>query len=369
MSEVQNVMPQSPWPNLKATPTDPNQDPNLQTYANLQKQLQAYAGTSKDIGDRGIAENKALQERVNNMPVQTDLSPLMALADAWSGSHLAQSYKPPTTPAERIGMLQKIQAEIDKRSDNMDDNQIKILKSQLETQAQKENRMYQIDSVKTQKDIAQQNFQLKQQERKDEFNLRQQQHKDDLAQKNYQTASDKLDSDTKDDRKKLDEASSLRVTYENALKNPVTAKGIPIERARFSVPSRLNETEINAYGYLNVGDFENKVQQAVTNLRQGTLTPQMYKYLMDDLDIKEKHLKDNVQKKSIKHATIYSKKTGKPLDKAYFELTDGPLPDVTKAAEAPTDSGNATRVVGQIYDGYKYLGGPIDQESSYQEVK
>jgi len=369
MSEVQNVPPQSPWPNLKATPTDPNQDPNLQTYANLQKQLQEYALKSKDIGDRGIAENKALQERVNNMPVQTDLTSLMSLADAWSGSNLAQTYKPPTTPAERIGMLQKILAEIDKRSDNMDDNQIKILKSQLETQAQKEHRMYQIDAVKAQKDIAQQNFQLKQQEHKDEFTLRQQQHKDDLAQKNYQTAFDKWESDTKEDRKKLKEAEGLKNTYKLALYNPITAKGIPIEKARFSVPSRLNETEIHAYGYLNAGDFETKVQQAVTNLRNGALTPQMYKYLMDDLEMKEKHIKDSIQKDSIRHATIYSKKTGKPLSDAYSELTDSPLPDVTKAAEAPTDSGNATRVVGQIYDGYKYLGGPIDQESSYQEVK
>lgn len=45
------------------------------------------------------------RDTISAIPVQTDLSPLMALADQWSGSKLAQSYHKPSGPEDRAKLL------------------------------------------------------------------------------------------------------------------------------------------------------------------------------------------------------------------------------------------------------------------------
>jgi hypothetical protein len=62
-------------------------------------------------------------------PVQTDLSPLMALTDSWTGSHLAQGYKAPETGAAREQRMSAYEDKLMRHRDKLTENQQKILAS------------------------------------------------------------------------------------------------------------------------------------------------------------------------------------------------------------------------------------------------
>ncbi len=71
-----------------------------------------------------------LQEYVkaqNAQPVQTDLSPLMALTDTWTGSKLAQNYKSPETGTQRIKHMTDFQNMEQKQRDSIVDNLTKLV--------------------------------------------------------------------------------------------------------------------------------------------------------------------------------------------------------------------------------------------------
>lgn len=330
MAEVQNIMPQSPWATID--PFKNNDD--LNTYQSIQKRLQDYAPKSAQTAAQNNLENVRYQDQINNLPVQTDLTPLMQLADAWSGSKLTQTYKPPTTPAERIGMMQKIQSEIDKNSDNMDDNQIKILKTQLETQAQKENKMYQIDSLKAQKDIFAANRAADKQYQHEQNELKVKQHQDEIVAKHFDTAVKGYDSDTKETRQKLDELENLKTTLDSALTSKSAAAELAIDRARFTVPSRLSDVEIHALGYKDLGSFQDRMEQAYQTAKNGTITQDNYNDLKANLALKEKHLNAVLAKKGEYHATRYSNKTGIPIEDARFQIIGKELPANEPSKEA-----------------------------------
>jgi hypothetical protein len=73
----------------------------------------------EDMGNDALLQSKL----IGALPGGPDLSPIMALADAWGNQNhptkLAQSYTPPMTAAERANMLLKYQDVLDKRKEDM----------------------------------------------------------------------------------------------------------------------------------------------------------------------------------------------------------------------------------------------------------
>lgn len=73
----------------------------------------------EDMGNEALLN----QRLIDAIPGGQDLSPLMALADAWGNqnhpTHLAQHYTPPITAAERAQLLMKYGDTLDKRKEEM----------------------------------------------------------------------------------------------------------------------------------------------------------------------------------------------------------------------------------------------------------
>lgn len=95
---------------LQNIPVSQNQDPNASVMAYLsqgainpeiQKQIESNIGESK----KGLEQFTDYQNALRGAPMQTDLSPTMALADYLSGSQLAKSYKAPQSGEDRIKSL------------------------------------------------------------------------------------------------------------------------------------------------------------------------------------------------------------------------------------------------------------------------
>jgi hypothetical protein len=120
-------------------------DPNLQVLRQL---AMASAPTQKSPEE--IAAQQALQDTFQKRQAQqegsissmedslkkylarerkTDLSPLLALADSWSGSNLLKAYNRPETQEERDAKVLQIQNLIAKQRGELTDNELSLLKS------------------------------------------------------------------------------------------------------------------------------------------------------------------------------------------------------------------------------------------------
>lgn len=100
------------------SPNDLSQNPNSDYMQLLKSSLAAQAIPQEQMAQiqgnvneqqKGIGELKDYQKMLRGAPVQTDLSPLLALSDSLTGSKLAGSYSKPQTGQDRIGELAKIQ--------------------------------------------------------------------------------------------------------------------------------------------------------------------------------------------------------------------------------------------------------------------
>jgi hypothetical protein len=87
---------------------------------------------------QGVRNLEALQDQYAAMPMQLDLSPLMALADTWTGSKLADSYRKPQSEQERLGALLGFERAAQEGRESASDFLIKSLEPQMtgETLAQ-----------------------------------------------------------------------------------------------------------------------------------------------------------------------------------------------------------------------------------------
>ena len=83
---------------------------------------------------RGIALQERLLENAYDRAQQNqqmDISPLLRLTDAWSGSHLSQNYTPPETTAQIRERLMNAQMQLQKSKDLTTDDQMNLLKAKL----------------------------------------------------------------------------------------------------------------------------------------------------------------------------------------------------------------------------------------------
>ncbi len=81
----------------------------------------------------GIASLKDRLQATMDKELPLDITPLAALTDQWSGSHLAQSYQVPETAAQRAQAVGKLQDQITSQEQGMGKDQMDGLRSKLST--------------------------------------------------------------------------------------------------------------------------------------------------------------------------------------------------------------------------------------------
>lgn len=109
-------------------PAQPAMSPQ---YQSLLKKLEQR--TVQGISDqRASVENlKKYQQEILNQPGQMDLSPLMKLADTWTGSKLASGYERPLTEAEKKAKAMGVEQAIANQQAKITDDEIALLRQQL----------------------------------------------------------------------------------------------------------------------------------------------------------------------------------------------------------------------------------------------
>lgn len=85
------------------------------------------------IAEQGrIADQSQRQlDLLQSQPTQLDVSPLVALSDAWSGGHMSQSYKAPETPVARQERLLALQGKVSQQRAGVTDEQRKLLEANI----------------------------------------------------------------------------------------------------------------------------------------------------------------------------------------------------------------------------------------------
>lgn len=353
----------------------PNGEEGPDTYDSIQAKLNAYAAKSQQAGAARNLASIEQKQALSNLPVQVDLTPLMALTDTWTGSKLAQSYKPPTTAAERVGMMQKIQSEINKNSDQMDDNQVKLLKSQLEVQASKELAADRLTSLSFQKEAsakaAKENRDAAAAERK----LKQASMDDEKQIKHIENTKKDWMNDpiVKDARQKLAEVEnfgSLLADAEGG--NAVAASAIPGILARIAGEKGvLTDKDITRYsGSTALGA---QWKQNLERAESGNLTPENLAYFKQVADSFAKRAEEGVNKAAAFHVKTNYKNTKLTPEELLDRVTGGTVGP--EYLNPPKKSGGGQHPVGykfkdagsgKVYE--KVKDGSDEDESNYKEV-
>lgn len=93
---------------------------------------------------------------VQGAELPMDLSGLAALTDAWTGSHFVQAYRPPENKKDRDEQIAKLEAAIAAGSNNLSENEIGLLRSQLNNAFQMDNLSYRKTQDTAQNDLERQ---------------------------------------------------------------------------------------------------------------------------------------------------------------------------------------------------------------------
>ncbi len=103
---------------------------------------------------------EALQKQLTGLQdtstVPMDLTGLAALTDAWSGSNFAGAYKPAETLKDRKAAIEKLQGAVLNAQQGMSENEIALLRSQLNNQLQVDNLSYRREQDSVQNDFERQ---------------------------------------------------------------------------------------------------------------------------------------------------------------------------------------------------------------------
>lgn len=83
---------------------------------------------------QGINQNEQALRNIEAQGPQLNLSPLLALTDAWTGSKFGQTYQQPETPEQRQLKLMALKEHLQNQRKGLTDSEINFLKSQLSTQ-------------------------------------------------------------------------------------------------------------------------------------------------------------------------------------------------------------------------------------------
>ena len=297
---------------------------------------QGGANTQELINQLGSAQGQASQNQGNmiaqlqdqlsglkNKKLPVNLQPLAQLVDSWTGSKLAPAAAPEETAQSRQEQIQALQNAIAKGQQSMSQDDLNFLKDKLTAQ-------YHADDIKQRgidnglkRDALNAEKATVAGARADKLDATQLQHYQD------QLTKDKAFADATSHLAEVDKTKEL---LDQALVNPAAANALKLSMARLYVPSRLNETEINAFGgSKQIGD---KLSQIEQEMEKGTLTQSNHDYLAKLVTAQELNAKKTQQKQLEFHASQYAHNSPHTLEEAK-QLIGG------STYEAPQDDEDA----------------------------
>lgn len=284
---------------------------------NLLGQLKNSENKNAKQQQQSLADYQNQIRQVNSAPTGMDLTPLLALADAWKkgGGNLAASYKAPMSPQEKQQLGLKLQDELLKRTQDMTKDERDQLKDRLNMT---------LGIAKLSKDTSFNN-QIRMQE----------------ANANHlQTAQKGLNATVeKDLQPKLQEVQLARSQANDALTNPASAQSLALTLTRLMVPSRVTEVEINRLG--GSERIADKLKQIIQSATTGGITPENAQYMNGLIDVVDKATQKSKFEAEQHHANQYAKLVGGSVSpENAWQLVTGNTPEAYAARRA--DFGDKT---------------------------
>ncbi len=270
--------------------------------------LDALGGSQLDSLKKQGLTTDALQAKLKALEgkdLPLNFGPIAGLVDSWTGSHMAGAVAPPETAAGRDAQVQKLQDAIMKSQQGMSQDEISYMKDKLSAQYHAEDiagrhadRQIQREGIQAQKDAM--------------LGMRQEKRDQDLLTH----ATDKFNSDATvvDATKKIGEVSNASQMLDMARTNPAVRNTIALDMARLIVPSRLNETEIAAFGGSKAAS--DKIDQMLSDMKGGTLSDTNYGYLKQMVAALGEHDKKVLSDRLEHHATQFAARSSYTKDEA-----------------------------------------------------
>ncbi len=355
MGESVNIVPQSAWMKM---------DPNAQNYDDIQAKLNAYGQQAQQMAAGNALANLNYQKSLTQQPAQVDLSPLLALSDSWGGTKLAQSY---ARPQDNKDLLMKLRSELDKNSQGMSEQQVQLLKAQLETQARKEDREATRDLTKSNKEIANA---VREQARNDKLS--------EQGLKHLKDAQDAWNKDpiAKDATDKFYQVTGVRNAINEAATNPALKGIVPALIARLNEKGVLTDQDIGRYSGSSA--FASKWKQYVQGAEEGTITDENLEMFKKVAKTFADTAENTMHERAALHAKQYSNQTGKPVEQSLYDVTGGTVdPTILQPKSAAAQSGGEVTSpykAGDIIEGeagahFRFNGGNWQDKRNYEKVK
>lgn len=169
-------------------PVDPN-DQATQEYlaqlrrqqaeeAELNRQLTEQQQKNMGLAQQDIAQQQKALEGYKQLPIQTDLSPIASMLDAWYGTNQAKNYHPSETPQSRMEMIRQLQAGLNKARGALSESEMSLLRTRLNASAMKEQAALKALNAKT---LAQANKEQKKERDDAKLEIDQQKLRDSLS--------------------------------------------------------------------------------------------------------------------------------------------------------------------------------------------
>lgn len=105
--------------------------PDMSRYKALLDQMDARGAAALEAQRSGIDQFGRQIDATKAIPIQADISPLLALSDTWFGGNLQKGYTPPTPTEAKVSQIMQLQAALQKQKQGLSDDEIALIKSRL----------------------------------------------------------------------------------------------------------------------------------------------------------------------------------------------------------------------------------------------
>lgn len=275
-----------------------------QEYQDLAQSVQNAGLDSLTQQRAGIDDLVKKRDDIAKNPYGVDLSPLLALGDAWNpGASTAKSYARPESPEDRRNTLLAMDEKLQGMRGSVSKDDIELLKSRLADQGHRQEMMQR--SQDRSDTIAEKSREFDQRERE---LVEQKAMRTDVKNRDFLTkAQTSYNASTKEQDQRLDEVKPARDILHDALTTTGQMDAVKTAMARI-FSNRINESE--RQGFSGGKDWNSKLDQMLSTAKSGTITPENYKALSNILDRVEQNSNASKLRYLDAHAAQYAQGTG-----------------------------------------------------------